>query len=446
MILSFTTIMSFTTTQSRILHAIDRTNLISPWQLTHLILFILVLAILPGCTGFKHRPIDEVGFKERAETQTYANIHVTASVLSAEESKEFFGANLYQKSIQPIWLEVKNDDEVPVWFLPAGTDRGYFSPLEVVYINRSGYSKEGLREMGWHFHNNAMGNYIGPGTVRSGFIFTNLNLGTKSFNVDLVGEDHQVRSFTFFIPVPGLRVDHQEVDWENLYTIDEIVSYDEAELRKALQELPCCTTNQDGIAQGEPINLVIIGTGINLHRALIRSGWNETASAQAKSASKATKSYPGLKKYLPVDPLYYYGRHQDAGLRKARKTGAERSQLRLWLSPMKLNDTPVWLGQISDGETGSSTSDKPVSRKTNLDEDRFYLTQDLMYSQALLKTAHINANEPTTLSQPGKTFRGTHYVTDGSLRVIWVTADPVSYDEIEFLEWDIPLEQENIMK
>lgn len=113
---------------------------------------------------------------------------------------------------------------------------------------------------------------------------------------------------------------------------------------------------------------------------------------------------------------------------------------------MRLDDTPVWLGQISDGVADTSTSDELVDHKTNLDEDRFYLTQDLMYSQGLLKTAHVKATEPSTLSQPGKTFRGTQYVTDGYWRVIWVTADPVSYDEIEFLEWDAPLAQENIMK
>lgn len=326
--------MNFTTTQSRILRAFNQINLISPLQLNYLILFLLVLAILPGCSSaFKHRPIEEVGFKERAETQTNANMHVTASVLSAEESKEFFGANLYKKSIQPIWLEVQNNDEQPVWFLPAGSDRDYFSPLEVVYINRSGYSKEGLREMGWHFHNNAMGNYIGPGKTRSGFIFTNLDLGTKSFNVDLVGEDHQVRSFTFFIPVPGLRVDHQEVDFNNLYTKDEIVSYDEAGLRKALQELPCCTTDKVGTAQGEPINLVIIGTGINLHRALIRSGWNETASAQKKSASKVTKSYPGLKKYLPISPLYYYGRPPGCCLAQIQEDRQGAKSITLMVKP-----------------------------------------------------------------------------------------------------------------
>ncbi len=292
-----------------------------------------------------------------------------------------------------------------------------------------------------------MGNYIGAGATRSGFIFTNLNLGTKAFNVDLVGEDHQVRSFTYFIPVPGLRVDHEEIDFENLYTKEEIVTYDdEAELRQALQELACCTTDKAGTAQGEPINLVFIGTGINLHRALIRSGWNETASTQKNAASKTTKSYPGLKKYLPVSPLYYFNRPQDAALRKSRKTGKERSQLRLWLSPIKLNDNLVLLGQISDGVADSSTSEELVDHKTNLDEDRFYLTQDLMYSQGLLKTAHVKINEPSTISHPGKTFRGTQYVTDGYWRVIWITADPVSYNEIEFLEWDIPLAQENIMK
>ena len=48
----------------------------------------------------------------------------------------------------------------------------------------------------------------------------------------MMGEDQEIRTFTFFINVPGIRPDHQQVDFEALYPKDEIMSYDEEGLRK----------------------------------------------------------------------------------------------------------------------------------------------------------------------------------------------------------------------
>jgi hypothetical protein len=88
-------------------------------------LFILVfhLSIILGCaTSFEPRPLMEVPFQKRAQTQTDANMRVTASVLSADESEAVFGFPLYKNGIQPIWLEIENKDDKPTWFLPFSVD------------------------------------------------------------------------------------------------------------------------------------------------------------------------------------------------------------------------------------------------------------------------------------------------------------------------------------
>jgi hypothetical protein len=227
----------------------------------HLVLILLVTSILiGGCAStYNPRSMEEVPFKKRAQTKHQGAIRVTAAVLSAEESEEMFGVPLYKKSIQPIWLEIENNAKQPVWFFSAGVDPEYFSSLEAAYIHRSGFSEQARKQMDRHFHERGMAFYIEPGTTRSGFVFTNLDEGTKTFNVDLVAEDHQAGSFTFIIPVPGLKVDHSEVDFEKLYPEDEIVTHDEKGLRKALENLPCSTTSGDGTEQGDPLNIVVIG-------------------------------------------------------------------------------------------------------------------------------------------------------------------------------------------
>ncbi|MCK5554382.1 MAG: hypothetical protein KAJ09_14620, partial [Deltaproteobacteria bacterium] len=58
-------------------------------------LLMICFLIVHGCATFNPRPIDEVPFRERAQTQYENNVRVTAAVLSAEESEAVFGVPLY---------------------------------------------------------------------------------------------------------------------------------------------------------------------------------------------------------------------------------------------------------------------------------------------------------------------------------------------------------------
>jgi hypothetical protein len=399
-------------------------------------LLMICFLIVHGCATFNPRSMDEVPFRERAQTQYENNVRVTAAVLSAEESEAVFGVPLYKKGIQPIWLEIDNKDEDPVWFLPVGLDPDYFAPLEVAYMHRFRFSKKTNHQMEAYFNEQALGQHIAPGSVRSGFVFTNLDMGSKAFNVDLVGEDHQARTFTFFISVPGLRVSHQEVDWRTLYSKDEMFSYDEAGLRKAPESLPCCATNEDGTRMGEPINVVVIGDGEDVLHALIRSGWDQTES-QSASRTKSSSTFSGEDRYAPVSPLYFYGRPQDAGFRKTRETARERNQLRLWLSPMTFEGKSVWVGQISRTVRVRSLL-KRRKIEPDLDEVRTYILQDFLYSQVLAKYGYVKGVGGTPMSEPRENLNGDPYFTDGYRLVLWVSGEPISLDEVEFVEWEIP--------
>ena len=96
----------------------------------HLSLMVFIMFFVGCASSFNPRPVDEVPFKERAQTQSEDGVTVTAAVLSAEESRAKFGVNLYSRNIQPIWLEIENNDDDPMRFLPIGSDPNYFTPLE----------------------------------------------------------------------------------------------------------------------------------------------------------------------------------------------------------------------------------------------------------------------------------------------------------------------------
>jgi hypothetical protein len=51
-----------------------------------------------------------------------------------------------------------------------------------------------------------------PYTAVSGFIFTNPDEGEKVVQIDLIASK-QIKSFTFFVQIPGIRVDYQMVEF-----------------------------------------------------------------------------------------------------------------------------------------------------------------------------------------------------------------------------------------
>lgn len=80
--------------------------------------------------GTKYFNVDVVGddkelFKDRAQKKQDAGISVTATVLTSRDCVARFGANLYQRNIQPVWLEIENGTDEPMWFMPLVKTFGY---------------------------------------------------------------------------------------------------------------------------------------------------------------------------------------------------------------------------------------------------------------------------------------------------------------------------------
>ena len=414
-------------------------------RLPRLFRMAVCMLILTGCASYKPYVVDEVPFRERSQTKHQGNVRITAAVPSAKESRKIFGVHLYMRGVQPIWLEIENNDEKPVWFLPMGLDSDYFSPIEAAFKNHFPYMTPYNDLMNQLFYQESQEIYIAPGSTKAGFVFTPVDEGTKDFSVHLMGEDHQIRTFTFFINVPGLHIDHHHVDFDTLYPEDEMVSLDEEGLRTALESFACCTTNKAGNIHGDPLNIVVIGESEDVFHTFIRVGWDETETIYAGSALKTAASFifGGKYRYSPVSGLYMFGRKQDVAFQRIRETIHERNHLRLWLSPWRFNDKPVWVGQVSR-DIGVRFTWKTITTHKidpDVDETRDFLVQDLLYSQGLKKIAFVKGVGTASISEPRKNLTGDPYFTDGFRTVLWITSEPKNFEEVELLNWEIPPER-----
>jgi hypothetical protein len=404
-------------------------------------LFLLVLA-LGACSSFHVSPDAQARFKPRAETLEKADVRVAAVVLSREEAGASFGVPLYDKGVQPIWLDIENKGEQTLWFLPYSIDPDYFAPLEVAYLFRFGRLRSAQREMESYFLGNQMPIQIPPGARRSGFVFTNLDEGAKMFNVEITSGDGTLRSFTFYTDVPGLKGDYRRVKFEALYRKDQIADHDEAALRHVLEELPRCTSDAAGRKDGDPLNLVLIGDEEELYRAFARGRWDETEVVHPWSAWKTFASFlfGGRYRYSPVSELYVFGRRQDAALQKARGSIHERNHLRLWLTPHRVAGKPVWIGQISR-DIGVRFTWKTITTHKidpDVDEARSYLVQNLLYSESLAKFAFAKGVGASPAAKPRFNLTGDPYFTDGYRAVLWLSGDPVAASDVVYIDWESP--------
>jgi hypothetical protein len=403
--------------------------------------------VLAGCAVYTPHPGVNPNSLSQVRTQSDGPIRVMAVVLGAEESKSAFGVPVYDSGVQPVWLSIENRDHVPYAFFSTSVDQNRFSPLEAAYRNHYRLFFSANQKMNRFFVQHAIGHIVPAGKTVSGFVYTNRTLGAKYAQVELVGpKGTKPKLFSFLLPVPESGT-HEPV-LSGSYKPEDIVSYDEKGLHEVLQRLPCCTTNANGTVNGDPLNLVFIGEMDEIFSALFDRQWNMTEQVDLRSSWEEVKAFLfGISfPYAPASSLYFYGRRQDITVQKPRATIEARNHLRLWRAPMRFEDKPVWVGQVSRDigirftvDTWNLTTHRI---DPHVDDTREYLLQDLFRSRLVSKVGYVRGGAAATLDSPRTNLTGDPYITDGLRAVVVFSRKRVSDSELQALDWELPSSEE----
>lgn len=393
---------------------------------------------------FSPRP-EERTFLQRTLSQRNSDLTITLAVLDDRESDRFFGVSLSRRGIQPLWLHIENHSSQLYRLRLASIDPNYYTPLEAAMVNHYRIMTRILRfgvlawfflpilillplrilaawtanlRMNAYFQEHGIGSgLIRPGSELIGFVFTSHDAGSKQVAIQLLGGEG-VKEFSFSIPIPGLRVDHGTKRFDELSKPCETIECDEAELRQRLAAMPATTTNRRGTVHGDPLNLVVVG---ELDTLIDGFGgrWDETEVISLASCWRTAKAFLlGLRyRYSPVSSLYYAGRCQDVAFQRARETINERLHLRLWITPLRFEGKPVWIGQISR-DIGVRFTFKTWNLTThkidpNVDESRDYVIDDLMEAGRVSRVAFIDGVGAAERTAPRRNLTGDPYYTDG---------------------------------
>ena len=377
---------------------------------------------LTGC-GTWQAPGDfnDAGLRARAVTASRQDVRVTAAVLSAEDSRRMFGADVNRLDVQSIWVEVRNQTPERLWLLRPGTDPDYFSPLEVAWSMHSPLAGETNARIDDHFDRLGFQNPILPGETRAGVLFVHPERLTRLLNLDLL-QTKRLIPFSLFLPVPDEPGAPSSETTLFSYAEGESTDFKElSTLRASLEQLPCCASDSRGTGVGDPLNAVFVGELSDIGAALVRRSYRR--DSQAGDASQQV-----------------FGRAPDAVLRKIAQGGAPSTWIRVWLAPIRFEGRRVFVAQVGRPVGGRfvphGTADAVLHG--DVDEARNLLVQDLMYSGGLDKLGFARGVGPASPTQPRVTLSGARYFTDGLRATLFFAIRPLSLSDVEFLDWAAP--------
>src|SRR5262245_60254417 len=188
----------------------------------------------------------------------------------------------------------------------------------------------------------------------------------------------------------------------------------------ALANAPRVTHTKTGIP-GDPVNIAIVASEADLHRALLVAGWYPADPITLESSLRIAADTVLRRPYddAPVSSLYLFDRKQDFAFEKpVGDDPRRRHHVRFWRSAeTDEQGRPAWFGAATfDERVGVSHTTLEVTHHIgpDVDAERDLIVADLRRIGRLAELTWIDNFQP---KHDGKNGGGDPYHTDGRLAV-----------------------------
>jgi hypothetical protein len=187
-----------------------------------------------------------------------------------------------------------------------------------------------------------------------------------------------------------------------------------------LPPLPPRTSDREGTAGRDPINLVLLGTRADVDSAFRRADWIAAEPSRFGTLAREAEAIVLAQRdsAAPMSHLYYLGRREDVRFERASPSARVRHHVRLWQA-----DTTgtMWAAAATEdiGYLVSARHRAMTHRVArDVDRERDLLVRDLLAGgcAALDGYASLPGADST-----GTTVAGQRYVTDARVAVVSVT-------------------------
>jgi hypothetical protein len=172
---------------------------------------------------------------------------------------------------------------------------------------------------------------------------------------------------------------------------------------------------------GDPVNVSLIGTKVEVIRALLAAKWYPADPLSLRSCLEIAEATVLKRSYddAPVSSLYLWGRKEDPAFEQlVDRNPRKRHHVRFWRAPKDDPDgRPVWVGAaIYDDRVGISHRTGQITHHTgpDIDAERDLLFRDL---QGTGDVAEVYTVPDFHTIHQGRNGGGDPWHTDGSLYV-----------------------------
>lgn len=394
------------------------------------------------------------------QTRTVGNVMVSVAILTDEQAKERFGVDFKRHELQALWMSVRNGSTRRLWFIRNLLDPDFYSAEEAALLTQGSLRGEARAALHQQFRDASMRALILPGTITEGYVFLPRVEGGRYVDIRLQGDAHTDRvdgdapvavtepqlpwelRFEFALPLPDGDFDYERLDPARTYAGRDLPDLPLEDLRTTLEQLPCCVTSASGKGEGDPLNVVLVGSADEVLGSLTRAGWSFTHRIDLRTvrrevgAAIAGTAYP----VAPVSSLYLFDRKQDVALQRARRSIAQRNHMRLWLAPFTHQKRSVWVGQISR-DIGIKATPKSPTLTTHVidpevDTTREYLLHSLLAEGFVGHFGFVKGSVASTPEQPRRNLTGDPWFSDGMRLVVLLSPQPIPPDQIRSLRWE----------
>ncbi len=406
------------------------------------VLALVLICLVAGCTTtYAPQTLEPPLSTERIQTDERENVVVSTAILTDKEAQLLYGVDLAEAGLQAIWLRIDNLSDHTHWLLVSALDMDYFEPDEAATLFHWRLDDEDEKRAIRRFRELAMPLKAVAGATNEGYVLAPRHEGGRYVPVLLMGEGHAL-NYGFSVPLLDSEFDVDTLKLEVLHGVADLPDVDTETLRRRLRELPCCTSDEDGKAEGDPLNLVLLGSAADVMSALTRSSWSFTHRIDFDTVRRMVGAAISGNPYpvAPISPLYLFNRSQDIAMQRARSNIFQRNHLRLWLAPFRFDGKPVWAGQVSRDIDVKATIKSPTLTThvidPNVDEARESLLQSLLISGAVERFGFVSGAPEATAAAPGNNLTDDPFFSDGFRLVLQISGHgSTALQDVEFYDW-----------
>ena len=177
---------------------------------------------------------------------------------------------------------------------------------------------------------------------------------------------------------------------------------------------------------------LVVGGPREMILGAFASRWDETETITVGTCWRTARAFllGEEYRYSPVSPLFLFGRSQDVALQRIRRSINERLHLRLWMTPLRFEGVPVWVGQVSR-DIGVRFTTKAWNLTTHridpdVDESRDYVLEDLLEVGRAESAGYVDGVGACKADSPRRNLTGDPYFTDGKRLMVLLSPSRTS--------------------